>query len=78
MEADGDHFLAYYLTKEDDVALEFKQERLTRSSDAPEEDEVRLLRDFWTCFALAVADLPLTGLSANSFPFRSRLRCCEG
>ena len=41
MEADGDHFLAYYLTKEDDVALEFKAARLTRSPDAPEEDEVR-------------------------------------
>ncbi|EMD38790.1 hypothetical protein CERSUDRAFT_112529 [Gelatoporia subvermispora B] len=39
MESDGDHFLAYYLTKEDEAALEFKQDRLTRDPDAPEEDE---------------------------------------
>lgn len=40
MEADGDHFLAYYLTKEDEVALEFKADRLARSPDALEESEV--------------------------------------
>lgn len=28
MESDGDHFLAYYLTREDADALEFKEERL--------------------------------------------------
>jgi len=39
MESDGDHFLAYYLTKDDETALQFKQERLARSPDAPEEDE---------------------------------------
>lgn len=41
MESDGDHFLAYYLTKDDETAIQFKDERLTRSPDAPEEDEVR-------------------------------------
>ena len=46
MEADGDHFLAFYLTKEDDVAAEFKVERLARSPDAPEEDEVRSIFPF--------------------------------
>ncbi|KAJ3481906.1 hypothetical protein NLI96_g7349 [Meripilus lineatus] len=39
MEADGDHFLAYYLTKEDEVALEFKADRLARSPDALDESE---------------------------------------
>ena len=42
MEADGDHFLAYYLTKEDEDALQFKENRLARSPDDPPEDEVRL------------------------------------
>lgn len=41
MESDGDHFLAYYLTKDDETAFQFKDERLARSPDAPEEDEVR-------------------------------------
>lgn len=41
MEADGDHFLAYYLTKDDEDATAFKQNRLTRSPDEPPEDEVR-------------------------------------
>ncbi|KAI0070806.1 hypothetical protein K474DRAFT_1687312 [Panus rudis PR-1116 ss-1] len=39
MESDGDHFLAYYLTKEDEPAVVFKRERLARDPDAPEEDE---------------------------------------
>ena len=29
MESDGDHFLAYYLPKEDDTALQFKVKRET-------------------------------------------------
>jgi len=39
MESDGDHFLAYYLTKEDEAAIQFKEERLARDPDAPEEEE---------------------------------------
>ncbi|KZT66147.1 hypothetical protein DAEQUDRAFT_758940 [Daedalea quercina L-15889] len=39
MESDGDHFLAYYLTRDDETAIQFKEERLARSPDAPEEDE---------------------------------------
>ncbi|PIL33234.1 hypothetical protein GSI_04684 [Ganoderma sinense ZZ0214-1] len=40
MEADGDHFLAYYLTKEDKAALEFKQGRAARDpGDVPDGDE---------------------------------------
>ena len=35
MESDGDHFLAYSLTKDDETAVQFKDERLTRSPDAP-------------------------------------------
>ena len=42
MEADGDHFLAYYLTKEDEDAIQFKRDRLTRAPDDPSEDEVRV------------------------------------
>ena len=40
MEADGDHFLAYYLTKDDEDAIQFKENRLARSPDDPPEDEV--------------------------------------
>ena len=43
MEADGDHFLAYYLTKEDEDALQFKHDRLARSPDDPPEEEVSFL-----------------------------------
>ena len=39
MESDGDHFLAYYLTKEDEAAVRFKEERLTRDPSAPEDEE---------------------------------------
>ena len=35
MEADGDHFLAYYLTKEDEAAIQFKQNRLLRGLTGP-------------------------------------------
>jgi len=51
MESDGDHFLAYYLTKEDDTAIEFKRARLARSPDAPEEEEAtpfHFVRDYET------------------------------
>ena len=40
MESDGDHFLAYYLTKEDEAAVRFKEERPTRDPTAPEDEEV--------------------------------------
>ncbi|EIW58426.1 uncharacterized protein TRAVEDRAFT_167944 [Trametes versicolor FP-101664 SS1] len=51
MEADGDHFLAYYLTKDDEDALEFKRNRLARSPDDPPEDEpthFHFVRDYET------------------------------
>ena len=51
MEADGDHFLAYYLTKEDEAAIQFKQNRLAREPDAPLEDEptyFHFVRDYET------------------------------
>ena len=51
MEADGDHFLAYYLTKENEAAVEFKQGRLARDPDAPPEDEptyFNFVRDYET------------------------------
>jgi RNA polymerase II-associated factor 1 len=40
MESDGDHFLAYYLTKEDETAVEFKRARLERPVNAEQEEEV--------------------------------------
>ena len=39
MESDGDHFLSYYLTKDDDMALQFKQMRESHMMD--NEDLVR-------------------------------------
>lgn len=38
MESDGDHFLAYYLTKDDEPALEFKERRRNAAPAAPEEE----------------------------------------
>ena len=44
MESDGDHFLTYYLTKDDDAAELFKDSRADpRGVDAlQEEEDVRL------------------------------------
>jgi len=44
MESDGDHFLTYYLTKDDDAAEQFKDSRADpRGVDAlQEEEDVRL------------------------------------
>ena len=72
MESDGDHFLAYYLTKEDEAAISFKEERLARDPNAPEEDEVR------TSIHELIAKLTLSSSSAYLLPFRSRLRSCQG
>jgi RNA polymerase II-associated factor 1 len=36
MESDGEHFLAYYLTKDDEAALEFKRRRLDPPSEPHE------------------------------------------
>jgi hypothetical protein len=41
MESDGDHFLSYYLTKDDDVALQFKSMREQHLAD--NEEVVRYL-----------------------------------
>ena len=38
MESDGDHFLAYYLTKDDESALEFKERRINGAPPALEEE----------------------------------------
>ncbi|RDX54366.1 RNA polymerase II-associated [Lentinus brumalis] len=51
MEADGDHFLAYYLAKDDEDAIAFKQNRLARSPDDPPEEEpsaFHFVRDYET------------------------------
>jgi RNA polymerase II-associated factor 1 len=40
MESDGDHFLTYYLTKDDDAAEQFKDSRADpRGVDALQEEE---------------------------------------
>ena len=39
MESDGDHFLAYYLTKEDETAVEFKTTRLARPVNAEQDED---------------------------------------
>lgn len=43
MESDGDHFLTYYLTKEDDAAEQFKDSRADPRGieSLQEEEEVR-------------------------------------
>lgn len=38
MESDGDHFLTYYLTKDDESALEFKERRTNGASPGLEEE----------------------------------------
>ena len=49
MESDGDHFLTYYLTKDDDSAEQFKDSRADpRGVDAlQEEEDVRHYRIFF-------------------------------
>ncbi|KAG1811506.1 RNA polymerase II-associated [Suillus subaureus] len=49
MESDGDHFLAYYLTKEDADALEFKEERLApKGGDENGSTAFHFIRDYET------------------------------
>ena len=40
MESDGDHFLAYYLTEDDDTAVQFKVDRSHLPINGSSEDEV--------------------------------------
>ncbi|KAI0339481.1 hypothetical protein BDW22DRAFT_1409092 [Trametopsis cervina] len=39
MESDGDHFLAYYLTKEDQTAVEFKEARMARPVNGEQDED---------------------------------------
>lgn len=49
MESDGDHFLAYYLTKDDADALEFKEERLTpKGGEENKATAFHFVRDYET------------------------------
>ncbi|KAG1840449.1 RNA polymerase II-associated [Suillus subluteus] len=49
MESDGDHFLAYFLTKEDADALEFKEERLApRGGEENKSTAFHFIRDYET------------------------------
>ena len=42
MESDGDHFLAYYLTEDDDTSIQFKVARSELPVNAASEDEVSI------------------------------------
>jgi len=52
MESDGDHFLAYYLTKDDESAIEFKRSRFEHAPyEAPEDQNptsFHFVRDYET------------------------------
>ncbi|KAL4252030.1 PAF1 family protein [Abortiporus biennis] len=39
MESEGDHFLSFYLTRDDEDAIRFKEQRRTRDPDDEEEEE---------------------------------------
>ncbi|EIN09583.1 hypothetical protein PUNSTDRAFT_51813 [Punctularia strigosozonata HHB-11173 SS5] len=46
MESDGEHFLAYYLTKDDESALEFKRRRLDPPSEPHDPVHFQFERDY--------------------------------
>ncbi|KAH7922312.1 hypothetical protein BV22DRAFT_1070656 [Leucogyrophana mollusca] len=52
MESDGDHFLAYYLTKDDEAAISFKSDRLTKVprdvDEEPRSTAFHFVRDYET------------------------------
>lgn len=55
MESDGDHFLAYYLTEDDESALKFKEKRLTLSPyESPDQNEVCPISIFISNFAFLI------------------------
>ena len=71
MESDGDHFLTYYLTKDDDAAEQFKNSRADpRGVDAlQEEEDVRL--SLVILFSLYTYEKTTTG---HRIPLCARLR----
>lgn len=73
MESDGDHFLAYYLTKEDDAAVQFKVERLARDPTAPEEEDVCIPKTLVFIQRL----ITVFRFLAYKLPLRKRLRSRE-
>lgn len=64
MESDGDHFLAYYLTKDDETAEEFKQ---ARQIGAPADEVYRFTQIFSLRFDAVVH-------AADTISLRPRLR----
>lgn len=75
MESDGDHFLAYYLTKEDEAAIEFKRERLNRDPEAPEEEEVRsIFNCHWKHVLIVIYSQRTFTLSATTKSSKSSKR----
>jgi RNA polymerase II-associated factor 1 len=64
MESDGDHFLAYYLTKDDQSALEFKTKRFDPEFSYSDGNEACTSTFF---------DFNLRNATAYCVPLRSRL-----
>lgn len=52
MESEGDHFLAYYLTKEDQTAVEFKRARLARPVNVEQDEDEEVLQSSAYHFAV--------------------------
>jgi hypothetical protein len=70
IESEGDHFLAYYLTKEDDAAIAFKQKRVN-SAENGEEEEVSVPHPLPQ---IDVETQPMAHADAHYVPLRARLR----
>ena len=74
MESDGDHFLTYYLTNDDDAAEQFKDSRADpRGVDAlQEEEDVRFLY-----IAICFSRFLLSGVQVTEFHFVQIVRDYE-
>ncbi len=73
MESDGDHFLAYYLTKEDETAVEFKSDRQALPVNGVSSTEVRL------SYSISYKHQPnFASCLVDGFPIRTRLRSRQG
>lgn len=69
MESDGDHFLAYYLTEDDDTAVRFKIERSQLPINEASEEEV--------CDHIVLVPSALTFDFTDGIPLHQGLRGCQ-
>lgn len=67
MEYEGDHFLAYYLTKEDEAAGEFKRARMARPVNAEQEEDEEVLLRYISSYG------SLTVMTGYTVPLHTRL-----